>query len=332
MFTIFTDTSANLPTPVLKERGIGVIAFSYYADGTELKCTDTESFDGKAYYQSIREGKEVTTSQINPAAYEEAFEPSLKAGNDVLFVSMSSGISGSCQSAKLAALELMTRYPERQIEVVDTLGASLGEGLVALRGADLRDRGVSLQECAEALRQMSESMCQVFTVDNLMHLRRMGRLSNFTAILGSVLNIKPLLKGNEEGKIVSFAKFRGRRKALDALARIYKDFVEVPETQTVGIAHADCPDDAAYLAGLLMLDKPPKEIMTVCYEPVTGAHVGPDTLALFFLSRPGVRTAKLVPDLIDQLPVKDIKELGSSVISKLPIHRNREKAEEKKDN
>ena len=325
MFDVITDTSANLPTPMLKERKIGVLAYSYYYDGREYQCEDTETFDGHGFYQAIREGREVRTSQINPQSFLECFEPSLREGRDVLFVSMSSGISGSCNSARLAALELQTRYPERTVEVVDTIGASLGEGLIALKGADLRDQGCSLEETAAELRALSVRMCQVFTVDDLMHLRRMGRLSNFTAILGSMLRIKPLLKGNEEGKIVSFAKFRGRRKALDALARIYNTFVEAPETQMIGIAHADCPEDADYLIGLLTLDRPPKEILNVCYEPVTGAHVGPDTLALFFLSKEGIRTEKLVPDLIDQLPVKDLKEIKESVMSLLPSRKDKDK-------
>ena len=324
MFDLITDSSANLPTPMLKERKIGVLPFTYLFEGQEYHCDDTEAFDGHAYYQSIREGRLVTTSQINPETYLECFESSLREGRDVVYVSMSSGISGSCNSARLAALELATRCPERTVEVVDTLGASLGEGIIALKGADLRDQGVTAAETARILREMSQTMCQVFTVDDLMHLKRMGRLSNFSAILGSMLKMKPLLKGNEEGKIVSFGKFRGRRKALDALAGIYNSFVEKPEIQTVGIAHADCPDDAAYLAGLLQLDRPPREILTVCYEPVTGAHVGPDTLALFFLSRPDVRTAKLLPDLLDQIPVKDLKDLKTSLKNKFPGGQDKE--------
>ena len=318
MYVVFTDTSSNLPTPLLKEKDIRYLAYSYYIGEEEFQCLDTESFDGAAYYQAIREGREVTTSQINPARFEEAFEPLLKEGKDILFISMSSGISGSCHSAKMAALELMTRYPDRRIEVVDTLSASLGEGIFAIKAADLRDRGIPLEEAAELLREEAPAMCQVFTVDDLMHLRRMGRLSNFSAILGSMLRIKPILKGDEEGKIVSIAKFRGRRKALDALAEIYNQFVETPEVQTVCIAHADCPEDAAYLAGLLQLDKPPKDILTVCYEPVTGAHVGPDTLALFFFSHQGIRSEKLLPDLLDQLPVKNIKDIKEKV-KKIPI-------------
>ena len=321
MYAIITDTSANLPTPLLRERHIGFLPFSYYVDGEEVQCTNTETFDGHAFYQSIREGKEVTTSQIPPSRFESVFLPYLQAGRDIIFVSMSSGISGSCGSAKLAAQELMERFPERRIEVVDTLGASLGEGIVALAAAERRDRGLSFEENVASLRAMSVRMCQVFTVDDLMHLKRMGRLSGITARVGSVLNLKPILKGNEEGKIVAFNVARGRRRSVEALAKIYNKFVELPEIQTVGIAHADCPDDAAYLEGLLRLEKPPKEILTVCYEPVTGAHVGPDTLALFFLADEEVRSANLLSDLVDRLPVSQLK----SAVDKLPIGGRKKK-------
>ncbi len=315
MYAIITDTSANLPSKMLREKHIGVLPFSYYVDDEEMQCLDTEHFDGHAYYQSIREGKEVTTSQIPPSRYEETFVPYLQAEKDIIFVSMSSGISGSCNSARLAAQELLERFPKRKIEVVDTLGASLGEGIVALAAAERRDQGLSFEENVSSLRAMSTRMCQVFTVDDLMHLRRMGRLSGITARVGSVLNIKPILKGNEEGKIVAFSAARGRKRSIEALARIYNKFVQLPEIQTVGIAHADCPDDAAYLESLLRLENPPKEILTVMYEPVTGAHVGPETLALFFLADDSVRGANLLSDIVDRLPMKNIR----SAVEKLPF-------------
>ena len=315
MYAIITDTSSNLPTPLLREKQIGVLPFSYYVEGEEQQCLDTEAFDGHAYYQAIRDGREVTTSQITPHSFETIFTPYLQAGRDIIFVSMSSGISGSCGSAQLAARELMERYPERRIEVVDTLGASLGEGIVALAAAERRDQGLTFDENVQSLRAMSKRMCQVFTVDDLMHLKRMGRLSGITARVGSVLNLKPILKGNEEGKIVAFNVARGRKRSVEMLAKIYNKFVELPEIQTVGIAHADCPDDAAYLEALLQMDKPPKEILTVCYEPVTGAHVGPDTLALFFLADDSVRGANLLSDIVDRLPVKNLK----NAVEKLPF-------------
>ena len=304
MYTVITDTSANLPSPLLAERKIGVLPFTYLIKGKEYTCLDTEAYDGKAFFQSIRDGAVVTTSQINPQTFIDCFEPELKKGSDVLFVSMSSGISGSCNSARLAAEELKEQYPDRRVEIVDTRGASLGEGLLAVLAADMRDAGIELDEAFSSLNRLADRMCNVFTVDDLMHLRRTGRLSNLNAILGTVLNIKPLLKGNEEGKIVSFGKLRGRKRAVDALAEIYNARVAQPESQVVGIAHADCLEDAERLAAMLREKKPPKDILIVDYEPVTGSHVGPETLALFFLADEEVRGIKWP---VQERPKKEVK-------------------------
>ncbi len=289
-FAILTDTSANLPTPLLQKHGVTVAPFSYSYDGVEHTCLDTESFDGAAYYGAMRKGTVVTTSLVNPDRFISAARPLLAAGEDVLFVGMSSGISGSFGSAKLAAGDLREEFPERDIQLVDTLGASLGEGILVLRAIEMRENGASLSETAAALRDMRWRMYQIFTVDDIMYLRRTGRLSNAKAIVASVLHIKPVLKGNEEGAIVAVDKIRGRRKSIDALVERYRKYVVSPETQTVGIAHADCVEDAEYLASALRIVAPPKEIMTVMYEPVTGSHVGPGALALFFLGDENVRS------------------------------------------
>ena len=289
-FAAITDTSGNLPTSMIKEAGLEIIAFPYFIDGKEYTCLDTDSFHGDEFYARIKSGMKVTTSQISPQQYMEVYEPWLKKGLDVVFVCMSSGISGSCNSARIGAQMILERYPERRIEVIDTLGASLGEGLVALEAARLRDMDLSAEAAALRLRSLSQRMFNVFTVDDLMHLKRGGRLSNVAAIVGMVLNIKPLLKGNEEGKIVSFAKVRGRKKSIEELAARYDKLAVDPEKQIVGIAQAGCREDAAYLAQLLRRNRPPKEILTVEYEPVTGCHVGPGALALFFLSHDQVRS------------------------------------------
>ena len=202
---------------------------------------------------------------------------------------MSSGISGAYSCAEMAAAQLREDYPQRAIRLVDTMGASLGEGLLALRAAACREQGMGLDETADFLLELRERFYQVFTVDNLAYLQRSGRISNATAVIGTVFQIKPLLKGNEEGKIVTFGKVRGRKQSIQALAEKYDTLVKNPGEQTVGIAHADCPEDADYLAGLLRKNFPPKDILTVCYEPVTGSHVGPGTLALFFEGEKGVR-------------------------------------------
>jgi DegV family protein with EDD domain len=172
---------------------------------------------------------------------------------------------------------------------VDTLGASLGEGLAVFKAVEWREQGIVLSEVERRLNLYCKRMYQIFSVDDLMHLKRGGRLSNLAAMVGTVLNIKPILKGNEFGKIVGFAKIRGRRRSIEALAEQYEKLVIAPERQTVGIAQAACRKDAEYLAELLRRNRPPKEILTVDYEPVTGSHVGPGALALFFESREDVR-------------------------------------------
>ena len=289
MFKIMTDTSANLPTELTEENDIGVIPFPFFVNGERKTCLDTEGFDGVTFYNAMREGAEVTTSQINPKHYMDFMRPVLMQGKDILFVGMSSGISGSFHCAELAAEELQEDFPERKIRLVDTLGASLGEGLLVLKAVKDKLTGLSLDDIYRKLMDLRHRLCNIFTVDDLKYLRKGGRLSNLSFIVGTILHIKPLLKGNEEGRIVAFAKLRGRKKALEELAARYDEYVVNPEEQTVGIAHADCPEDAQKLIDLLNRNHPPKEILSVCYEPVTGSHVGPGTLALFFEAKAGCR-------------------------------------------
>ena len=289
-YRILTDTSANLPSPWLAAHQVGVIPFVYIVDGEERTCLDTEAFDGHAFYEGMRRGMKPTTSQINPQIYEDAFAEAAEAGEDLLFLSMSSGISGSYHCAQLGAEAVRERFPERKIYTIDTRGASLGEGIPVMRAVELRDAGAGIEEVYEEVSQLCVRMCQIFMVDDLMNLRRTGRLSNAAAIVGTVLRIKPLLKGNELGQIVNTDIIRTRKKALTALADKYARWVVNPEEQTVGIAHADCEKDALFLAQMLRERANPKEILIVGYEPVTGCHVGPDTVALFFESDAGVRS------------------------------------------
>ncbi len=288
-YRIITDTSANLPESLAAEYGLTVIPFKYYIDGKEHTCLNTAAFNGKEYYDLIRNGKKITTSQINPQDFIDVFEPILRSEEDVLFVSMSSGISGSYNSSCVAAEELKAMYPEREIITIDTMGASLGEGLAAIKAAEYKSQGFGITETAQYIRGLCRRMYQVFTVDDLMHLKRTGRLSGTAAFVGTMLQIKPLLKGNEKGQIVNFDKRRGRRNAIKAMAEKYDILAVTPEEQVIGIAHADCPEDAEYLTELLSKNRPPKKILNVCYEPVTGSHVGPAALALFFEGSDDVR-------------------------------------------
>ena len=288
-YVIFTDTSANLPTKMTEEKEIQVIPFTYYIEDEEHTCLDTEAFDGTEYYGLMRKRVRMRTAQINPETYKTYMEPVLRAGQDILYVGMSSGISGSYSSSLLAAQQLREAFPEREIRTIDTLGTSLGEGLPVLRAVECRDAGMSLDETEKTVNAFCQKMYQIFIVDDLINLRQNGRLSNAAAVAGIVLRIKPLLKGNEKGQIVCIGKERGRKRAIAALAARYRALVKDADQQTVGIAHADCLEDAEDLAALLREAAPPKDILTVCYEPVTGSHVGAGTLALFFLSEDGVR-------------------------------------------
>lgn len=300
-FIAASDTSGNLPTATVRAHDIKMIPFAYYIDGERFTCLDTESFNGDAFYTLLKT-TEVRTSQINPAEYADFFEPFVKDGKDVVYVAMSSGISGSYQSALIGAEMLKERYPDRVIEIVDTRGASLGEGLIAVAAAKMRDEDLSASEAAKRLRMLSERMFNVFTVNDLLFLRRGGRLSNLSAIVGTVLGIKPILKGGEDGRISAFDTVRSRKRSIKALASQYEQYVVDAETQTIGIAHAACREDAEMLIDLIKGgEHPPKEILLVDYEPVTGSHVGPGALALFFESCEGVRSVKgldVIPDKV----------------------------------
>ena len=289
MFRIVTDTSSNLPTAYLQAENIIVIPFTFHTESGEQSCMDTASFDAKAFYTAMRNGEKVTTSQIPPQRFVDNIRPMLENGEDVLFVSMSSGISGSYASSKIAANQLAEEFPERKILTVDTYSASLAEGIVVMRAVECRKEGLSIDETYQILRALRHRIAQIFTVGDLRYLKRTGRLSNLEAAVGTVLQIKPLLKGDPQGKIVCFAKVRGRQRAIEEMAKRYKELVVSPETQTVCISHADCEVDAQILASMLRRSKPPKDILIVDYEPVTGSHVGPGALALFFVSDDNVR-------------------------------------------
>ncbi len=289
MFEIITDTASNLTGEMQAEYNISVLPLSFDLDGKSDICLDVTNFDGHAYYDAIRAGAKVTTSQVTPQKYIDAFKPILEAGKDVLFIGISSGVSGTYASSEIAARELREEYPNRKIHTFDTRGAAFGEGLFALYAAEYRNQGLGLDEVMELLISRRASMCQVFTVEDLKYLRATGRLSGVRALVGTVLQIKPLLIGNPAGKIICFAKARGRKASIAKIAEIYDREVVKAEEQTVAITHCDCPEDAQILADLLNKNHPPKKILNVVHEPATGAHIGPGSLALFFLASNDVR-------------------------------------------
>ena len=288
-FVILTDSASNLTAKQLRDNDIFAIPLPYFFKGKECGREILETFDDMAYYAALKNGEKVTTSQINPQTYVGFMRPILEKGKDILFIGLSSGVSGAFHSALIAREQLNKEFPERKIELIDSLGASLGEGLHVLRAAGFRKDGMSFEETADEVRKHIPKMYQVFTVDDLMHLKRTGRLSNLSATVGTVLGIKPLLKGNGEGKIVSFGKVRGRAKIIAALAEKYRELAVNPQSQTVGISYADCREDAERLAALIKEINPPKKLIIVKHEPATGSHLGPGALALYFEGEDGVR-------------------------------------------
>lgn len=288
-FSIVTDTSANLQSNHIKDNDITVIPFSYYMDGVEAVCLEAEGFDSKNFYQQMRNNVRVTTSQINPQRYLEHMEPLVKEGKDILFVGMSSGISGAYASSLIAAEQLREEYPERKIYTVDTLGASLGEGLVVFKAIECRAKGMTIEETTDYLNKFRHNICQIFTVDDLKYLQMGGRISNVTAFTGNLLNIKPLLKGNENGQIVTCGKTRGRKRIIETILKKYEELSAHHDNMLVGISNADCMEDAKYLAEMVNKINPPKEIIIVDHEPATGSYLGPGALALYFEGTEGSR-------------------------------------------
>lgn len=281
MVKIFTDTSANLPVSLTEAHNITVIPFYYTVGGVPADNTPGRDFDGKAFYDAMRAGADIRTSMINAHDFTEAFTPALESGHDVLYVGMSGGISGTAHAAALAARELSESYPARRIVTVDTYAASMGEGLLVLLAAQLLESGASLEDTEKTLLARRETLCQYFTVDDLAYLKKGGRLSGAGAFVGTLLQIKPILMGDDTGHIVACHKVRGRRQSLCDLAKRY-DTLVLDRTADISIAHADCIDDVEFLLSKLREYGFSGNCITVCYEPVTGSHVGPGTVALFF--------------------------------------------------
>lgn len=282
-FAVFTDGCSNLTGDLIARYCVHVLPCSYVFDGEPgVFDGDISAFDAHAYYDKLRGGSEMKTSLLNTDLFLRHLRPVLAEGRDVVYIGMSSGISGTIQSARIAAEELREEFPERTVRVVDSLGAGFGTGLLTCRAGELAQEGKSAAEAADILDGEVMRLLQFFTVDDLNFLKRTGRVSGATAAIGTMLNIKPLLWGDPAGHIVACAKLRGRRRALEAIVEQYKTRAVAPETQRIAISHGDCPEEAEELARRVREICEPKELIIVPHEPFTGAHVGPGMLALFF--------------------------------------------------
>ena len=280
-FMVFTDGSANLPGSLLE--GITLLPSTYTVnDVPHTYFGDIEHFDMHSYYDGLRAGDSVKTSLLNTELFLNSFVPYLKEGKDMIYVAMSSGISGTYNAARIAAEQLMEEFPGRFIHIVDSHGCGFGSGMLAIKAAELSRNGVPVREAAGELDELVEHCCQYFTVDDLNFLKRTGRVSGATALIGTALNIKPILYGDSTGHIVNCQNCHGRKKAVQALAEKYRlKKMDLPD-QRVYISNGDCLADAEKLRDTILEITPDVPVMICPHEPFSGAHVGPGMLGLFF--------------------------------------------------
>ena len=280
-FAVYADGSANLPQEMLS--GISLLPCEYTIDGEPREYRgDVDHFDGHAYYEDLRRGRKVSTSLLNSQVFISAFTPVLEEGTDIIYISMSSGISGTYNVAVNAAEELMEQYPGRFIHVVDSKGCGFGNGILAVRAAEMSRQGVDVRAAAAKIDEEVPHMCQYFTVDDLNFLKRTGRVSGFTAAIGTVLGIKPILYGDSTGHIVACSKVRGRRRSIEAIVAKYIEKKLDSPDQIICISHGDCLEDAELMASMVKRVTPDIPITICQHGPFSGAHVGPGMLALFF--------------------------------------------------
>lgn len=280
-YQIITDSGCDLSLQMYENLGVTVVPLCLNFRGEERRDLSENCI--KELYDAMRGGETASTAAINPTEWAANIEPVLAAGEDALVMVFSSGLSTTYQSAMIAAEELTDKYPERTVKVVDTLCASRGQGMFIWYACKKRDAGMSLEELWQWCEDHKLQLCHWFTVDDLVYLKRGGRVSAATALLGSMLNIKPVLHVDDEGHLVSVAKVRGRKASIEALAKKLGETGLPGENDTVFICHGDCIEDAAYLEKLVKEKYGVKEVLTYYTGAVIGSHSGPGTLALFYL-------------------------------------------------
>lgn len=285
-YQIITDSTADITAEMIRELDLHVIPLCYMMDGkTYHNIPGGGELTDHEFYEQLRAGKMPTTTQINMEEFIRHFTPVLEQGSDILYIAFSSGLSGTYQSAMMAKRELADKYPERRIEIVDSLCASMGEGLLTYYAANLKKQGKSIDEVVTWLEENKLHLCHWFTVDDLNHLKRGGRVSATTALVGSALGIRPVMHMDNEGHLVNVSVARGRKNSLDALVKKMAELAIDPADQTVFIVHADCADDAQYLSRQIKEKMGVKTFYTNFIGPVIGAHAGPGTIAVFFLGK-----------------------------------------------
>jgi DegV family protein with EDD domain len=283
-YEIVTDSSADLTDELLQEYGIHIVSLSFRVGGEEFPCyVQGQKTDYKQFYDRMRKGEMVDTSLIDMSTCRDIFEGILRRGNDVLYIGFSSALSGSYNAGAMVAESLRGAYPERRIATIDSLSASMGEGLLVYYAAEQRRDGKSMDEVSDWLIENRLHLCHWFTVDDLFHLKRGGRISAATALVGTMLGVKPVLHVDNEGKLVAVGKVRGRRKSLETLVDEMEKTCTNPTEQLVFISHGDCVEDAQHVERLVRERLKVKDVQINYVDPVIGAHSGPGTVALFFL-------------------------------------------------
>lgn len=282
-YQIITDSACDLPAEKLTE--LGVLAAPLTLNHRGQTRDDSVGAGIEALYEDLRAGEVATTSAVNPDRWAKTMEPVLEQGKDALIIAFSSGLSTTYQSAVIAAQELREKYPQRKIVVVDSLCASLGQGLLVWYACRKRDEGAGLEEAAQWLEDNKLHLCHWFTVDDLMYLKRGGRVSATTALVGTMLKIKPVMHMDNEGHLINMAKARGRKASIEALADKVSQLGEGYDNRTMFICHGDCPEDAKYLERLVREKYGVEEVLIGYTGAVIGSHSGPGTLALFFMGK-----------------------------------------------
>lgn len=283
-YVILTDSSCDLPDYLAQELELSIVSLSVLIQGKSyVNYLDEREINSKQFYTLLRQGNMGTTSAVNVEQFTVAMEAHLQAGRDVLYLGFSSGLSGTFNAGAVAAQELSEKYPDAKIYAVDTLCASLGQGLIAVLAAQKKKEGKTIEEVRDFVEEQKLQLCHWFTVDDLHHLKRGGRVSAATAVLGSALSIKPILHVDNEGRLIAVGKVRGRKHSLRALFEKIKESIIDPENQVVYISHGDCEEDARYLGEMIQTELPVKDVLVHTIGPVIGAHSGPGCVALFFV-------------------------------------------------
>jgi len=284
-FVIMTDSSCDLSHEMAEQLGLHVIPLTVSSPKGDFKnYLDHREVDVETFYGYLRAGDMCKTSAINTATFTEEMEVFLKEGKDVLYLAFSSGLSGTYSASAIAAQELSEKYPERKVYSVDTLCASLGQGLIVYLAAKKAQEGASIEEVRDYVENTKMSVAHWFTVDDLMHLKRGGRVSAATAVVGTMLKIKPVLHVDDEGHLINMEKARGRKAALNMLVDKMGETAIDVSNQEVFISHGDCLADAEYVASKVKERFGVKNVFINCIGPVIGAHSGPGTIALFWLA------------------------------------------------